>query len=125
MTKHGLGRPTSVPPPEESSRRRAIAVFAAALGALALAVFVWWHVNDLQERTRANNYRMLAGSVSRVTRMIDVWIADREAEGLGLAEIASAHGSDSTMLDPAVAGRILHFQMENLLRRGSYEGIWM
>jgi PAS domain S-box-containing protein len=98
---------------------------AAALGALALSAFVWWHVTDLQVRTRANNYRMLAGSVSRVARMIDAWIIEREGEGAGLAEIAGTHGSDSTMLDPAIAGRILRYQMENLLRRGSYEGIWM
>jgi PAS domain S-box-containing protein len=123
---HGLAdRPSSVPPREDSSRRRAIAVVAAALGALALSAVVWWHVTDLQTRTRANNYRMLAGAVSRVARMIDAWIVDREAEGAGLAEIAGAHGSDSTMLAPAIAGRILRFQMENLLRRGSYEGIWM
>ncbi|HEY4306461.1 MAG TPA: PAS domain S-box protein, partial [Gemmatimonadaceae bacterium] len=68
---------------------------------------------------------MLTASVSRVARMIDAWLLDREAEASGLAEIAGAHGSDSTSLNPAVAGRILHFQMENLVRRGAYDAIWM
>ena len=98
---------------------------AAALGALALAVFVWWHVRDLETRTRANNDRMLNASVSRVARMIDAWLLDREAEGAGLADIAGAHGSDSTTLNPGLAGRILRFQMDNLLRRRGYEAIWM
>jgi len=57
--------------------------------------------------------------------MIDAWIVDREGEGAGLAAIAGAHGSDSTMLNPAIAGRILHFQMENLHQRHVYEAIWM
>jgi len=125
MTLPGANRPIAVPPRDESSRRRAIAVSAAALGALALAIFVWWHVSDLESKTRANNNRMLSASVSRVSRMLDAWLLDREAEGAGLAEIAGAHGTDSTTLHPSVARRILRFQMENLLRRASYEAIWM
>lgn len=102
-----------------------MAVSAAALGALALAMFVWWHVSDLQAKTRANYDRMLGAAVSRVSRMLDAWLLDREAEGAGLAEIAGAHGTDSTTLNPAVAGRILHFQMDNLVKRRAYEAIWM
>lgn len=124
MTLPGANRLFFVPPREESPRRRAIAVSAAALGALALAIFVWWHVRDVEEKTRANLDRMLTASVSRTARMIDAWIVDREAEGAALAEIAGAHGTDSTTLNPAIAGRILHFQMQSFIDRHAYEAIW-
>ena len=42
-----------------------------------------------------------------------------------LVEVAGIHGTDSTRISPAVAGRILRLQMESLLRRGSYIGVWI
>ncbi|MDB4876879.1 MAG: sensor protein [Gemmatimonadetes bacterium] len=42
-----------------------------------------------------------------------------------LADLAGIHGTDSTTISPAIAGRILRMQMESLMRRGNYESIWM
>ena len=98
---------------------------AASLAALALAIFVWWHVTDLRERTDAMNNRAVTISVARVARITDVWFAERIADANSLAEVAGLHGTDSLSISPAVAGKLLHYQMENLYHRGLYEGVWI
>lgn len=114
-----------MPPREESRRRRAVAVTAAALAALALVAAVAWHVADLRSRTRQGVERALSTGAARAARMLDVWVAEREADASGLADIAGIHGSDSLAIAPAIAGRILHTQMDALVRRGLYHAVWM
>jgi PAS domain S-box-containing protein len=114
-----------VSPREDSRRRRAVAVAAASLGALAFLLFIVLHVNQIRNEARNAAQRQLAGSVSRAARMLDVWIEDREADASSLAQVAGIHGSDSTAINPIVAGKILHAQMEVLARRNSYPGVWM
>lgn len=63
--------------------------------------------------------------VGRAVRAIDGWMAGREADADALAQVAGIHGSDSTSIDPALAGKILHGQMEALFHRGTYLDIWM
>jgi PAS domain S-box-containing protein len=114
-----------VSPREDSRRRRAAAVATAAVAAIVLVLLVFWHARDLRSTAQAATQRQLTTVAARSARMFDVWIANRRADATTLTEVASIHGSDSLMMAPALAGRILHIQMNGLARRGTYPAMWM
>jgi PAS domain S-box-containing protein len=115
-----------VSPRDDPRRRRTVAVAGAAWAAiLLLLVGAAWHVRDVQKHAATDAERTLRAGAARAARSVDVWIADRDADAAILAEVASIHGTDSTTISPAVAGRILRLQMEALQRRGGYVGVWM
>ncbi|HEY4132998.1 MAG TPA: PAS domain S-box protein, partial [Gemmatimonadaceae bacterium] len=110
---------------EESRTRRNAAVGVGALAVLALAVLVKLHVTDLRDQALTSVQRTLTMSAVRAARMVDMWVAERETDAGNLTEIAGIHGTDSTAMSPEIAGRILHFQMNALARRGYYTAIWI
>jgi len=115
-----------VSPRDDPRRRRTVAVAGAAwVAILLLLVGAAWHVRDVQKHAATDAERTLRAGAARAARSVDVWIADRDADAAILAEVASIHGTDSTTISPAVAGRILRLQMEALQRRGGYLGVWM
>jgi PAS domain S-box-containing protein len=58
-------------------------------------------------------------------RTLDNWFRDHDADASALAEIAATRPADSSRLDPALAARILHTQMDALQQRGEYVALWM
>ena len=110
---------------EESRTRRNAAAGVGAAVVLALALLVKLHVADVRQSAFASVKQALTTSSIRAARMVDMWIAERETDAGTLTAIAGIHGTDSTAMTPAVAGRILHYQMVALQRRGYYTAIWM
>ncbi|MEP6493193.1 MAG: PAS domain S-box protein [bacterium] len=84
-----------------------------------------WHVTDLRSTTLAATQRRFTSVAATSARVVDDWIAERDGDAKALAEVAGIHGTDSTRLSPAVAGRIIRLEMESLLRRGGYLGVWI
>jgi PAS domain S-box-containing protein len=114
-----------VPHKDETRRRRAVAVAGTVAAAALLAVLVGWHMSTLRSATFSAARRQMTSSAARAARMLDFWVTEREGDATTLADLASIHGTDSTAISPAIAGRILHLQMESLARREYYGGIWM
>jgi PAS domain S-box-containing protein len=110
---------------DETQRRRTIAVRAAAIVATLLVIAIAWHVASLRSTTLAATQRRFVAVATMSARVVDGWIADRDDDLSALAEVAGIHGTDSTRIAPAIAGRILRLEMESLLRRGSYLAVWI
>jgi PAS domain S-box-containing protein len=92
---------------------------------MALLVGIAVHVTSLRSTTLEQTRRRFASVAANAARMVDLWIAERDGDARSIAEIVGVHGSDSTNIAPAIAGRILRLEMESLRRRGGYPGIWL
>ncbi|HTE44999.1 MAG TPA: PAS domain S-box protein, partial [Gemmatimonadaceae bacterium] len=92
---------------------------------MLLVLGIAWHVTELRSTTSAATQRRFTSVASTSARMVEAWMAERDGDALALAEVAGIHGTDSTRLSPAVAGRIIRLEMESLLRRGGYLGVWI
>ena len=114
-----------MPPRDETRKKRTIALAGATWIALALAVGVGVHVASLRSITLNQTQRRFHSIVTNAARMVDLWLADQDRDAQSIAEVAAVHGSDSTNISPAIAGRILRLQMASLLRRGGYDDIWI
>jgi PAS domain S-box-containing protein len=110
---------------DDPRKRRAVAVAGAAWAAIVLLLAAAWHVRDVRSRAISDAERTLRMGATRLSRSIDMWIGERDGDATTLAEVAGIHGADSTDISPAIAGRILHLQMEALHHRGGYLAVWM
>jgi PAS domain S-box-containing protein len=92
---------------------------------MALLVGIGVHVTSLRSTTIDQTRRRFGAIAANAARMVDLWIAAQDGDARSIAEIAGVHGTDSTNLAPAIAGRILRLEMESLRRRGGYPAIWL
>jgi PAS domain S-box-containing protein len=92
---------------------------------MALLVGAAWHVKDVRTHAVEDAERILRTGAARTARSIDMWIGQRDGDATTLAEVAGIHGADSTNISPAIAGHILHLEMEALHHRGGYLAVWM
>ena len=92
---------------------------------MALLVGIAIHVTNLRSTTLDQTQRRFGAIAANAARMVDLWIAEQDGDARAVVEIAGVHGTDSTKLAPAIAGRFLRLEMESLRRRGGYPGIWL
>ena len=100
----------------DDSRPRRAAVGAAIVAGLLVAGMAW-HVVDLRTATLDATERRFTNSVASASRMIEVWVAQRNADVAELTEALQQRQKDSRSALP--------LEMESVQRREHYKAVWL